>query len=107
MRSVGLFTGPSMSIGSSATKSRPSGAKQRTDGNLISGYFATTSIFQSGGPLGGFSWKQARRTDNAAMKLMASTPVNEYDVLILRLAGPGEGSGPQRSEGGGARHESR
>jgi hypothetical protein len=58
MRSLGLFTGPSMSIGSSPTKRRPSGAKQRTEGYLMSGYFATTSTFQSGGPLGGGSWQE-------------------------------------------------
>ena len=41
-----------MSIGSSATKTRPSGAQQTTEGWLTAGAWATTSSVQPGGGVG-------------------------------------------------------
>src|SRR5262245_13965405 len=57
-----------MSIGSSPMKSRPSGAKERTEGCLIVGNFATTSTFQSGGALGGKSCGATRRAQRRSIK---------------------------------------
>src|SRR5688500_16648368 len=46
-RSAGTFPGPIWSIGSSATKIRPSGAAQTTDGWWLAGFSRSTSNFQS------------------------------------------------------------
>src|SRR5688572_19718309 len=47
-RSMGLLAGPNWSIGSSATRIRPSGVWQTTEGTWILGFSSSTSSFQSG-----------------------------------------------------------
>src|SRR4051812_34293732 len=50
--SVALALAVLISIGSSATNTRPSGAQQTTDGCFTSGALRTVSNFQSGGGVG-------------------------------------------------------
>src|SRR5258708_26461608 len=83
MRPNVASAGAVMSIGSSATNTRPSGAAQTTEGCLTAGAAATSSRRQFGSVLG-----------NSALQLLwlatASTKKNadgQHDILIPTLSG--------------------
>src|SRR6266704_3217729 len=78
MRPNVASAGAVMSIGSSATNTRPSGAAQTTEGCLTAGATATSSSRQFGSVLG-ISAAQALRLDKASTRKNAD---GKHEILI-------------------------
>src|SRR6266545_2082659 len=79
--------GKLMSIGSSATNTRPSGAQVTTDGCLIFGASATTSIFQSAkdsGRAGAATLFDSQKTTKPARTACKKATLEESRIVRSR-----------------------
>src|SRR5690348_14174847 len=83
IRSDGVVVGPGMSIGSSATKIRPSGAASTTEGHCTWGGFPITSIFQSLGALSPSGPSSARALAMHQQDTTRPRPSATFSCVIL------------------------